>query len=304
MYPAGVGLSDQLAMLNYLWVSSLHLQKISMSWCFYQITLILTGLPKLRTLDVSDNSLGWGDIYWTARDVVWLNTSITKFSMGGNREYGTLTNFIQTLCTSLKYLDVSRMCLEKSMIRKMARVLQIAGLTTINLEGNILSARKTLRIIQAVTLNTTLTSLDLGNNRFCQEGANAMAGLVAVNTTITKLGISRTFTHHVCTVLDEITRDNTMLTHLDISQNRFSGFILEECIAAMLRGNTPLRVLNLRGCRMLPWTVVTVAEAVSQHPTLTVLLLVGNKMDSQYICNLARTCTRLVDLEIGTSNMV
>jgi hypothetical protein len=328
-YIRGEGLSIQLATLNYLWVSSLHLQNISMRGCFYQISLILKRVRNLRTLDVSDNELSWCDIRWTTIEVVRSTTSLTKLSIGGNREDGALENGIRELCkmSSLHYLDVSRMRLENSTICKMARVLPTASLTTLNLYGNFMSGSNTKRIIEGLTRNTALTSLDLGKNYSSERSSYALAELVVHNTTIKTLCISgmsvlrarpalpartartvRISARRAQYVLEEITRANTTLTHLDISRYKFSDDTSADCILALLGGNTPLKVLDLSHCCALPCTVQKVAEAVSQHSTLTVLRLAGNKMKSRYtitaLCNLARTCTRLVELDIGTSKMV
>jgi hypothetical protein len=304
MYPRGAGVVHRLRTLDYLCVTELQLQRTSMRGCFGEIRSILTALPRLRSLDVSDNNLYNTDIWEIAHEMLHLNTSLTKFSIGGNSEGAGMSDFIQQMCTSLKDLDVSRMSLDTQTIRRMAKVLPIASLKKLNLNGNSMNSRNTHRIVGGLARNTSLTSLDLGNNLFCDLTANHMAGMLAQNTSITALGIARMQARHACTVLNGITSANTTLTHLDISEIRFAGSISEDFITAMLRGNTPIRVLDLSNCKMLPWTVVTVAEAVSQHSTLTSLRLVGNSMVSRYttpvLCNLARTCTRLVELHIGT----
>lgn len=308
MYPAAEGVVHRLRTLNYLCITELQLQRTSMRGCFFEIRSIMTALPRLRSLDVSDNGLYNEDIWEITHEMCHLNTSLTKFSISGNSEGAAMSDCIQHLCTSLKDLDVSRMSLERQTIRTMAKVLPIASLEKLNLNGNHVHFNNMRRIVRGLAINTSLTSLDLGNNHFWHSTANDMAGLLAKNTTITALGIARIQARHACTVLNGITSANTTLTHLDISEIRFAGLISEDFIAAMLRGNTPIRVLDLSNCKMLPWTVVTVAEAVSQHSTLTSLRLVGNSMDSRYtipaLCNLARTCTRLVELHIGSSKMV
>ena len=307
-YPKGEGVVHRLQTLHYLCVTELQLQRTSMRGCFFEIRSILTALPRLRSLDVSDNNLYTTDIWEIAHEMLHLNTSLTKFSIGGNSEGAGMSDFIQQMCTFLKDLDVSRMSLETQTIRRMESVLPIASLEKLNLFGNFMTFNNMRRIVRGLAINTSLTSLDLGANNFWNATANDMAGLLAKNTTITALGIARIQARHACTVLNGITSANTTLTHLDISEIRFAGSISEDSIAAMLRGNTPIRVLDLSNCKMLPWTVVTVAEAVSQHSTLTSLRLVGNSMVSRYtipvLCNLARTCTRLVELHIGTSKMV
>ena len=154
--------------------------------------------------------------------------------------------------------------------------------------------------------NTTLTKLDISNNYFSDASAVAFAEVLAGNTTITDLGISSINDFYSRTLLDGITRSNTTIKILNISNQLFSDDE-SECLLALLRGETPLRVLNVTRCRMLPWKVEVLADIVSQHSTLTHLKLDGNCVNSKNcmsaLCNCVRTNTRLVALVLDEWNM-
>jgi hypothetical protein len=307
-YLGGAGFLGQLRKLDCLCVTDLQLQRKAMRGCFYNITLILTALPRLRSLNMSDNALYTEDIWRTVDQVLRLNTSLPKQSIGRNTEFGNLEGYIQDLCTRLTALDVSRMRLENNTIRNMARVLPIASLKTLDLNGNFVDVSKTHLIVEALEGNTTLTKLNIGNNYFCHVSAVAFAEVLARNTTITDLGISIIHGFRTRTVLDGITRANTTIEILDISKQLFTDDESSECLLALLRGETPLSVLNLTGCRMLPWKVEALADIVSQHySTLTDLKLDGNIVSSKNcmsaLCNCVRTNTRLVALVLDEWNM-
>ncbi len=108
---------------------------------------------------------------------------------------------------------------------------------------------------EALARNTTLRELGLGSNGIGLEGLSALCSSLAGNQTLESLDLSRAASQTV----------------LGAAGNDFSTG--GQVLAAMLRRNTSLRRVNLRGTKLGQDDLKSVFEAAALHPRLVELLV-------------------------------
>ncbi|CAF1108924.1 unnamed protein product [Adineta ricciae] len=119
---------------------------------------------------------------------------------------------------------------------------QLTTLTTLDLGDNRLDAEGAQHIADALRTNTTLTTLNLSWNGIGAEGAKHIADALGTNATLTTLklcrnGIGAEGAQHIADAL----RANTTLTTLDIGYNEIGDEVAQR-IADALRRNASINM--------------------------------------------------------------
>tara|TARA_R110002073_G_scaffold130702_4_gene277392 strand:- start:523 stop:1074 length:552 start_codon:yes stop_codon:yes gene_type:complete len=100
-------------------------------------------------------------------------------------------------------------------------------------------------ICDMLKVNTTLKSLDLGNNYLNDNSCQFICDILKTNTTLTHINLENNeFTYRGCTIICDMLKTNTTLTSIDLSNNSFHE---EGCkfICDMLKVNTTLTSIDL-----------------------------------------------------------
>jgi Ran GTPase-activating protein (RanGAP) involved in mRNA processing and transport len=128
------------------------------------------------------------------------------------------------------------------------------------------------------TTLTTLTTLDINRNRIGEIGSRALAKALEVNTTLTTLNISNnSIGNNGVSALATALNTNTTLTTLDINRNRI-GEIGSHALATALNTNTTLTTLDINYNKIGDDGVSALAEALKLNTTLTILDISRNNI--------------------------
>ena len=149
-------------------------------------------------------------------------------------------------------------------------------LTNLNLSNDRIGDSGAGSLSRALAVNTTLTHLNLSGNRIGDSGAGYLSDALAINTTLTnlnlcdnRLGDSRAGS------LSKALTVNTALTHLDLSENSI-GYFGAGSLSKAVTVNTALTHLNLSENMISDSGAGSLFKALKENATLTVLNLSWN----------------------------
>ena len=129
---------------------------------------------------------------------------------------------------------------------------------------------------EALTANTTLTNLDLSENKIGDSGACFLSDAIKVNTVLTNLHLSGNRTGDSgAGFLSDAIKVNTVLTKLDLSVNRI-GDSGAASLSDAIKVNTVLTNLNLSGNEIGASGAGFLSDAIKVNTVLTNLNLSGN----------------------------
>ena len=116
-----------------------------------------------------------------------------------------------------------------------------ACLTSLNLQGNRLTATEATELFQAMALNTTLTELSLFDNNISDAGATELSKALVVNNALAKLDLAQNQIGDTgAAELSKALMVNTVLTKLHLYNKNIGD------VGTLALGNT-LRTRPLRG---------------------------------------------------------
>ena len=116
-----------------------------------------------------------------------------------------------------------------------------AYLTSLNLQGNRLTATEATELFQALALNTTLTELSLFDNNISDTGATELSKALVVNNALAKLDLAQNQIGDTgAAELSKALMVNTVLTKLHLYNKNIGD------VGTLALGNT-LRTRPLRG---------------------------------------------------------
>ncbi|XP_044172343.1 NLR family CARD domain-containing protein 3-like [Acropora millepora] len=119
------------------------------------------------------------------------------------------------------------------------------SLTSLNLSENDICAKAANSLSEALSVNTSLTSLNLSENDICAKAANSLSEALRVNTSLTSLNLYwNSIGDEGANSLSQALRVNTSLTSLNLSKNSI-GYEAANSLYQALRVNTNLTSLNL-----------------------------------------------------------
>ncbi|KAL9975259.1 hypothetical protein ACROYT_G012402, partial [Oculina patagonica] len=153
-----------------------------------------------------------------------------------------------------------------------------ATLTDLNLSRNGIGHPGAGSLSKALTVNTTLTHLDLSGNRIGDFGADSLSNALVVNTTLANLNLicNRIGNSGAGSLSDALTV-NTTLTHLVLSRNTI-GDSGAGSLSKALTVNTALAHLDLSENRIGDSGACSLAKALTVNTTLAYLDLSRNSI--------------------------
>ena len=176
-------------------------------------------------------------------------TRITELDLWDNEDISEGVVRLLSILTSLKRLDLGYTSISTQEAELLAKLLshsQSHKLEYLYLMGSLESPESTSYILTALSNNTTLREIDLGEGHVSENNLSLLTSALRTNTTLRELGLRE------CKINDnmvsEITSalcDNSTLQTLDLTSNAF-GPSGATALAEMLRRNTTLQVLYVR----------------------------------------------------------
>ena len=153
--------------------------------------------------------------------------------------------------------------------------------TRLDLWDNKLDSECVDKICEGLAHNNTLTHLDLSGNKLDSECADKICEVLAHNNTLTDLRLSYNNLDSECAdkICEGLAHNNT-LTHLDLSGNKLDSECADK-ICEVLAHNNTLTYLSLSFNKLDSECADKICEGLAHNNTLTRLDLSGNKLDSE-----------------------
>ncbi|XP_015748198.1 PREDICTED: uncharacterized protein LOC107328000 [Acropora digitifera] len=182
-----------------------------------------------------------------------------------------------------------------SVVKRIASILNETGLTSDKLvsylstahcfiiqsktcSGDLDTKQGLKSLPEALTVNTSLSSLDLGTNSIGDDGAYSLAKALRVSTSLTSLNLcSNCIDEEGADSLAQALGENNSLSSLDISCNSI-GEMGADSLAQALGVNTSLSSLNLSLNSIGTEGAISLAQALKGNASLSSLNLSGNSI--------------------------
>jgi len=162
---------------------------------------------------------------------------------------------------------------DKGAIRLAEALKHNTSLTELDLVDNRVGKNGAAKLAEALRHNTTLTTLLLRNNELQDSGAIKLAKALRSNTTLTLLNLSNNCIRDAgATQLAALLKCNRTITELDLGNNKITDEGANQ-LAEMLLHNTTLISLDLQGNRVTDQGHAKFKEVMQQNNSLNVLLL-------------------------------
>ena len=206
---------------------------------------------------------------------------------------------------NLTYFDF--FFLSKSSLTTLCLALTVnTSLTYLDLSDTYIEDEGANSLSESVRVNTSLTSLDLSDNSIGDEGARSLSEALRVNTSLISLDLCKTFIDaEGANSLSEALRVNTSLTTLDLSYNSIddegANFLSEA-----LRVNTSLTTLDLSYNSIGDEGANFLSEALRVNTSLTSLDLSYNSIGDEGANSLSMTLrvnTSLTSLDLSLNSI-
>ncbi|XP_068699994.1 nucleotide-binding oligomerization domain-containing protein 2-like [Montipora foliosa] len=188
----------------------------------------------------------------------------------------------ENLYTKLVYafgnsLDLTEIAIDlawRTRIATFSQVLTVnTSLTTLDLAYNFIGAEGATLLSQALEVNTSLTTLDLSHNYIGAEGATSLSQALAVNTTLTNLYLyHNSIDDESATSLSQALEVNSSLATLELAFNSIGNegaFSFSKALAV----NTSLTTLNLSWNSIGAKGATSLSQALEANTSLTALYL-------------------------------
>ena len=210
-----------------------------------------------------------------------------------------------------KSLDLTEMIIDFTRlthhIPALSQVLTVnTSLTTLNLTWTSIGAERANSLSQALAANTSLTTLDLSHNTIGVEGATSLSQALAVNTSLTTLDLSRNFIGaEGATSLFQALAVNTSLTTLHLSWNSI-GAEGATSLSQALAGNTSLTTLNLSYNSIGAEGANSLFQSLAVNTSLTTLDLSYNFIGAEGATSLSQALavnTSLTTLDLSGNSI-
>ena len=180
------------------------------------------------------------------------------------------------------------------------------SLTSLNLSDNSICYETANSLSQALRVNTSLTSLDFSGNSIGCEGANSLSQALRINTSLTSLDLSDNSVGYEGTnFLSQALRVNTSLTSLDLSGNCI-GYEGANSLSQALRVNSSLTSLNLFENSIGNEGANSLSEALKVNTSLTSLNLFDNSIGNEganFLSQALRGNTSLTSLNLPLNSI-
>ena len=241
----------------------------------YQVFLFTIGIL-VSTREKTAQSL----VTYMARNITGLRSArdISKrlaFSLGCLSKHESL------VCTLGKHLHISYLKLEtgiwKYHVESLSKALSVnSSLTHLDLTGNSIGDSGTASLSQALAVNSSLTNLNLGWNYISDSGAASLSQALAVNSSLTNLNLSwNSIGDSGAASLSQALEVNSSLTKLDLSGNNI-GDSGAASLSQALEVNSSLTKLDLSGNSISDSGAASLSQALEVNSSLTNLDLMHN----------------------------
>ena len=162
------------------------------------------------------------------------------------------------------------------------------SLTSLDLSENYIGNEGAISLCEALRVNTSLTSLDLSKNDIGDEGAISLSEALTVNTSLTSLKLSEnSIGHEGANSLSEALRVNTSLTSLDLFGNSIDNEGANS-LSEALRVNTSLTSLVLSENHIGIEGGISLSKALRVNTSLSSLNLRGNDIGDKGAISLSK----------------
>ena len=209
-----------------------------------------------------------------------------------NTQYPDLNNYIENLyrndsgSSCFLMQDGSSLALtihfgdkKQEYIKALADIIRKDIIKTLCLSSNGINDKSISFITNALSINTTLISLELANNPIEASSAIMLATILYNNTALVNLGLSK------CKIGDSgvgaissALEENRTLTLLDISSNKITSGGAKK-LATALAKNPTLFVLNVENNDLQDSGAALILNALTLNKTLTQLNISNNNID-------------------------
>ena len=177
-------------------------------------------------------------------------------------------------------LDLSSRCLHSNIgVESLSQALTVnSSLTNLNLSHNSIGDTGAASLSQALTVNSSLTNLDLGSNSIGHTGAASLSQALTVNSSLTNLDLSwNSIGHTGAASLSQALTVNSSLTNLDLSKNCI-GLTGAAFLSRALSVNSSLTNLDLSWNSIGHTGAASLSQALTVNSFLTNLNLRANSM--------------------------
>ncbi|XP_068699943.1 protein NLRC3-like isoform X4 [Montipora foliosa] len=175
------------------------------------------------------------------------------------------------------------------------------SLTTLDLTWNSIGDEGASSLSQALAVNTSLTTLNLLCNSIGAEGVTSLSQALAVNTSLTTLNLSdNSIGAEGATSLSQALAVNTSLTTLNLSDNSI-GAEGATSLSQALAVNTSLATLNLSLQFIGAEGATSLSQALAVNTSLTTLNLSDNSIGAEGVTSLSQALA--VNTSLTTLNL-
>ncbi|CAK0793558.1 unnamed protein product, partial [Prorocentrum cordatum] len=181
------------------------------------------------------------------------------------------------------------------------------SLSSLGIANNGIGSEAGAEIAEAVKGNTCLKTLRIGRNELGAQGGKAFAEALSANSCLSSLELSDNDLQAEATVAiaKSLQEANTTLTRFDTVNNSIGVEGLRS-LAAMLHGNTTLKVLKLHGNGIGPGDGEFLGPALGKNGSVTTLWLDGAELSGEAMGEMLRSNATLEVLALagGVSSAV
>ena len=238
-------------------ISNSSLEHLNLSACRLKteyMKIILKALKQVmgvKTICISKNFLAKETVDILA-SVIAHNRALQRMELSNcNLQASGIMSITKALekCEDLQSLDLSNNVITNELVNNVVEVIRkCQSIKDLRLQNCHLQCAGIQKIAEAMIKKTCLHCIDLSRNAISDQNAMLIAGVIVINTDIQKLYFSACRLQVIaCQQLFQAAAKITSLVHLDLSNNLFTDFIIDN-FALMIKINPSLEYLNISGC--------------------------------------------------------
>ena len=241
----------------------------------YQVFLFTIGIL-VSTSEKTAQSL----VTYMARNITSLR-SVRDISKRFSFCLGCLSKHGSLVCTFGEHLHISYLKLQSPIwghqVVSLSKALSVnSSLTHLDLSDNSIGDSEAASLSQALAVNSSLTNLDLSANGIGDSGAASLSQALAINSSLTNLDLSGTsIGDSGAASLSQALAVNSSLTNLDLSYNNIHGSGAAS-LSQALSVNSSLTNLDLSDNNIRGSGAASLSQAFAVNSSLTNLDLSRN----------------------------
>jgi Ran GTPase-activating protein (RanGAP) involved in mRNA processing and transport len=153
------------------------------------------------------------------------------------------------------------------------------SVTSIYLSGNAIGDEGASALADALMVNTSVTSIDLSSNQISDMGASALADALKVNRLVTSINLAGNgIGAEGAFALADALKENTSVTTINLGSNGI-GAEGASALADALKVNTSLTSINL-DYKQIGTEASALADALAVNTSVAIFVLHGNGIDA------------------------